>query len=367
MKRLKICIISEEANPYFKGKGGGGAELQMTMLAKILSKRGHKLSFITFGKTDNFYEKIEDIDLYNPYYNKKSGYTHLSPLNLIRYFKILKKIDADVYLQRAGPVSTLILGFTKKLFIFSVSDNATVSSHLKINKIKDLQYIFNILNLKLADCVCCQTEHQKKMLSENLPTKEGKVIKNIYIPSIHSDLNKEKQILWVGRIIKSKSPEIFIELAKKLPNYTFKMIGDLSFGNEDYYNQISQEAKKVENLEFVGPVPREEIDKYYAESYVLVSTSTREGFPNIFLESWANKTPVISLKFDPDNIITRFNLGRCSKDFEELIENTRNIMENDDLRKKLGSNGFNYVKNEHNQDKIVQEYEKLFYKLIRDK
>ena len=49
-------------------------------------------------------------------------------MNLYKYFCLLYKIDADVYIQRAGPITTSIIGLTKKRFIFSVSNEATVSS-----------------------------------------------------------------------------------------------------------------------------------------------------------------------------------------------------------------------------------------------
>ena len=78
MKKRNICIISEEAYPYFKGGDGGGAELQMALLATNLVKKGHNVFFITFGNVDSQYEKIDGVNLINSYYNKKKGYSLLS-------------------------------------------------------------------------------------------------------------------------------------------------------------------------------------------------------------------------------------------------------------------------------------------------
>ena len=166
------------------------------------------------------------------------------------------------------------------------------------------------------------------------------------------------------RVTRSKSPEIYLELAESLPDYNFKMIGAVSYGDEDYHDEIRGKAEKIDNLSFIGEVAHEEIYKYYSEASLFVNTSCNEGFPNRFLESWANSTPIVSLNFDPDNIISNYELGLSSKNFNQLMEDTRQLMENDELRVKMGFNCFNYVKKEHDIYKIVDEYEKLFFGLI---
>jgi len=173
--------------------------------------------------------------------------------------------------------------------------------------------------------------------------------------------------IWVGRIIKIKSPEIYLELANSLPDYNFKMIGGTSYGDEDYFEEIKKKAEKIGNLEFISNIPSKKIYKYYSEASILINTSSSEGFPNTFLESWANYTPIVSLNFDPDNIISKYTLGLHSKNFDELKENTQKLIGNTYLRKKMGINGFNYVKKEHEVNKIVTDYEKLFKTLIKQK
>lgn len=363
MKKAKVCIICTEAYPYFKGEGSGGSELQMSLLAKELVRRDHEVHFIVFGKTNKHFEKIDGVNLHIPYYNKKKGWTHFFPNNFFKFMLLLNKINADIYIQRAGPLTTPLIKFLNKIFVFSVSDDASVSSQLKISSINDIKFIFHIIGIKLSKCVSCQTEQQQRFLKSN-SSKKSVVIKNIYVPSLIKPAKNLRSILWVGRIIGIKSPELYLELAKTLPNYTFKMIGGLSYGDEACYNKIKEKAEKIDNLTFIGSVPHNEIYQYFAEASLFINTSSSEGFPNTFLESWANHTPIVSLNFDPDEIIANNNLGLYSKNFHELKESTQKLMEDDDLREKMGVNCFNYVDKEHNLQKIVNEYENLFQNLI---
>lgn len=363
MKKIKICIISEEAYPYFKGKGSGGSELQMTLLAKNLLVKGYEIYFITFSKEGNFFENMKGINVYNPYFNKKKGWTHFLPNNLYKFLSVLKKIEADIYIQRAGPLTTFLIKIFRKKYVYSVSDNNSVTSNLKIKKISDLKYIFHILSIKFASCVFCQTEYQRKALM-NYTSLKSKVIRNIFIPNRKYKLEKKRTILWVGRIIPIKSPEIYIELAKSLPNYNFKMIGGKSFGDEQYYKQIHDSTKTISNLEFLGPIPHDKIYEFYAEAGLFINTSSSEGFPNTFLEAWANKTPIISLNFDPDEVISKNELGFYCSNFEELKVNTNKLMNNDDLRERMSINSLKYVEINHGAEKIIKDYEKAFKILI---
>ena len=105
----------------------------------------------------------------------------------------------------------------------------------------------------------------------------------------------------------------------------------------DDFEEIKKKAEKIGNLEFISNIPSKKIYKYYSEASILINTSSSEGFPNTFLESWANYTPIVSLNFDPDNIISKYTLGLHSKNFDELKENTQKLIGNTYLRKKWES------------------------------
>ena len=371
---MKICILSEYAySLYADDSIAGGAELQMIMLAEELVKRSHDVSFITFGKSKNSYEIINGVKIYYPFYNYGKGYKYLYPQNFYKLFKVLNKINVDVYIQRATtPLTGIIAFFAKlknKLFLYSVSSNDCVSKNLTIKEVKDLKKIIYKFGVKNSDCVICQTKNQKDLLKQTLG-KEGKIIKNIYIPPKFENNKKifsTPKVLWVGRIVKEKRPELFLKLAENLPNINFCMIaciGGISESDFKYYNDIEKAASKINNIDFKGFVHNKEINKYYAESTLFINTSYVEGFPNTYLEAWGNYTPVITLDFDPDEIICKYKLCLHSKSFDKMIKDIETILKNDNLIKEMGENSREYVEKEHNMEKIINEYEILIKKLM---
>jgi len=96
---------------------------------------------------------------------------------------------------------------------------------------------------------------------------------------------------------------------------------------------------------------------------VFVSTSFEEGFPNTFIEAWINEVPVVSLYVDPDDIIKNNALGFHSGSFEKLVKDIKYLIENPQECRRMGKRARRYVKEYHNIEKNILEYEKIFRSL----
>jgi glycosyltransferase involved in cell wall biosynthesis len=370
--RKRICILAEDAYALITGKRDyfGGAEVQMSLLAKELTKRLYDVSLITFEKTNKFYEVSEGIKIFNAFYNRFGGYSYLLPKNIYKLIKILYKIDADIYIKKGHTPLTGVVAFLAKLqkkkFLFIASSDKDMDTHLNISSFFKITNIFFRFGVKYCSRVVCQTIHQKHLLQQNIG-KNGIVIKSLYsLPKIE-DNNRDSQslkILWVGRLIKEKRPELFLDLAKKMPDYKFRIIITSSKSNQKYYDEFKKTAETIDNLDLIENVPYKEINRYYNESSILISTSISEGFPNTFLEAWGNAIPVVSLGFDPDEIICKYELGFHCKTFDDLMKDTRQLLDNEILRNNMGINARNYVLREHNVNIIIDEYEKLINDII---
>lgn len=355
-----ICFLSLGSYPLLISSEEpgciGGAELMQVLIGKELSKRGYHVSFITFKDTETSYKIYDNITIIQ-------SYPSLKKISLIRRFWIiwqcLKSSNANYYLHSScfPGITAIYCLIKRKKFVYRVSSDRNVLLMGVGVKSSLIAKIALYIDIKLSNLIIVQNEYQKQIL-ENKFKKKTLLIKNpidITEYSPISDSNND-YILWVNTIRDIKQPWLFLDLTKSLPELKFVMIGGMDPNESDLYNRIEKAARLIPNLKFLGFIPHHKIYKYYKNAIVVVNTSKTEGFPNVFLESWINCVPVISLNIDPDEVICKYNLGFHSNSFDELVTDIRLVANNPQLRELLGKNGRMYVKNEHDLKIIVNKY-----------
>jgi glycosyltransferase involved in cell wall biosynthesis len=104
--------------------------------------------------------------------------------------------------------------------------------------------------------------------------------------------SSDKLILSVGNLVELKGHHLVIDALSLLNNTKLIIIGE---GDEK--NKLTEQVSTL-GLEgrvfFMGNLPQSELPGYYAIADVLVLASSREGMPNVLLESLACGTPVIA-------------------------------------------------------------------------
>jgi glycosyltransferase involved in cell wall biosynthesis len=155
-----------------------------------------------------------------------------------------------------------------------------------------------------------------------------------------------------------KNPELFIRLARELPEIRFVMGG---YGR--LYERCAKQAREVPNLRLIGIVDQETKKKLLGAALAFVNTSSSEGFPNTLIESGIYGVPSLSF-VDPDEVICSNKLGFHVKSFSELVDKTRLLAEDSDLRKEIGINTRQYVERNHRIENTVSEYTKVLTSLL---
>lgn len=134
-------------------------------------------------------------------------------------------------------------------------------------------------------CVCVS----KKLANQisNLGLKNVKVIYNgINMPKIKRE-TKEKIIISVGNLIKSKNFSLLIDsfslFSKNNPQYRLKIIGD-GYLKESLIKQV-KELGLEDKIEFLGQVPNEIVYKELSKAKVFILASRPEGFGIVYAEA----------------------------------------------------------------------------------
>ena len=361
MKKIKVAFVCTKAYPLFNPKCEatfGGSEVQIAFLSKELAKdKNYDVYLLTgdFGQENK--EEYSKVKVHKTYSLKKSVFNYLkAPFKL--YFK-LKKVNPDVIIQRAhGPetgICTFYSKLNKKKFIYSIAHDKDVTG---LNSKGIFGKIFDY-GIKNADFYIAQSHFQEKKLRKYLNKNiNSQVIKSGYKISEKNSKNK-KYVLWVGRYIDWKRPELYLELAQKIPKEKFLLI--MPKGSDlKKWKEIVDKTKKMKNIKFIEKVPFHKIQTYFDKAKLFINTSVYEGFPNTFIQSCLGQTPIISLNVNPDNVLTKNKLGLNSEDnFDKLVNNTKQILENKELHKKFSKNTLKYAKKEHDITKIIEKWKKI--------
>lgn len=366
-KITKICFVSLFTSGIYHPEADlkfGGSETQMYFLARELAKNQDfsvNMVVLDFGQADG--EVFENVTLRKAY--KRGG----SKLNIIvGFFKLMlaiRRANPDVIVCRAFGrevgVSALYAKIFRKKLVYSYANDQDGDGTFFMGLAGEI-FKYGFIN---ADFYIAQTEFQKEYFSKLYHRRVGDiaVIKNSWPIAEFSPVNREF-VLWVGSSADLKQPEIFLDLATAIPTEKFVMIMTRSKMNSQKWDDINTAAVNIPNLKIIPSVPFLEIDEYFSKAKVLVNTSFSEGFPNIFLQAARAKTPILTLKIDPDKFIEKCDCGSCfDNDYEELLKELKILLANPETATIKGANAYQYFLAEHAIEKNILLWEELLKNL----
>lgn len=177
----------------------------------------------------------------------------------------------------------------------------------------------------------------------------------------------DKVLLFVGRLAKIKRIEILIALTKSLLeeglNVKTIIVGDGPC--KEYYEKLAEPINA--NVIFTGWLHRTQTFKFYHMADVFVLPSLSEGLPTVLLEaSAAGKPSVASNVSGVSDIVIHGETGYLVQkfDIDSYTTYVKNLLEDDDLARKMGARAAEYVKENFNWDVIVDKYEKLYQEIL---
>jgi len=187
---------------------------------------------------------------------------------------------------------------------------------------------------------------------------------------IEKKQSKEKvQIIWVARYIKWKHPEIVLKLAKNLKkqNYDFEI---KMLGTGKLINKINKKISKInlDNvIEVVGQVPSDKVKEYMEEADIFIGTSDKqEGWGAVVNESMnAGCAIVANVRMGSVPVLIKEGEnGFTYKTYDELERKTKKLIENRELRKKIGKNAYTFITEKWTSSIAANNILKLFDSIL---
>jgi glycosyltransferase involved in cell wall biosynthesis len=176
-------------------------------------------------------------------------------------------------------------------------------------------------------------------------------------------------LVTIARLFMLKGHDYIIESAKTLSrryeNLVWLFVGN---GNlSDKYKQQVNELQLADRIKFTGLLPPSQIPLAIQSSDVLVHCSLREGLARTLPQAMLCGKPVISFDVDGAREVVNKNTGRLiePKNTERLIEACAELVEDENLRKKLGEKGRESVKRKFAPETMVDIIESIYNKLLK--
>jgi glycosyltransferase involved in cell wall biosynthesis len=313
-----LPILAKEFGAF----GAGGAQLQQTLLAKALVRRGYRVSMVVadYGQADG--ASWDGIVTYKTFRDDEG----IPILRFVhprwtRMWAAMKRANADIYyVSCAGmhvAAAVLFARVHRRKVIFRVaSDSDCDPAKLLVPVWRDRKlYAYG---LRRVDAVLAQTPAQQQALLLNFDrTSDLAPSLADLTGSPHGFADRDIGILWVSNIQQLKRPDLLLDLAKRLPQLSFHMVGGTVPGHSELFDAIQRRAAALPNLTFHGSVPYHAVSDFYARARVVVNTSDIEGFPNSYLQAWAHGAPVVAFH-DPNGVIARDGLGKAVVSVDEM-------------------------------------------------
>jgi len=162
---------------------------------------------------------------------------------------------------------------------------------------------------------------------------------------------KQPMIGTTGRITAARNPEMFGQIAGRLPEMSFTWLG----------YTLDREVPSANNITITGFLPREEVLSRLPQLDVYIQTSLWEGMPIAVLEAMALGRPVVATNIIGNrDLIRHGKTGFLEENVDGFVERIRELIDDEDLRKRIGAAAAEHIRKHHDLALAVERYSQLY-------
>jgi glycosyltransferase involved in cell wall biosynthesis len=358
-----ICFVAPHAWPVLSRdpdiKVIGGAEVQQCILARLFARRGYRVSMICLDHGQPAKSVVDGVTVHKVF-RMDEGVPVLRFLHprLTSMWRALGEADAGIYYYRSSAMWVgVVAEFCRRNGRRSIYAGASDKDFMpgaggQIALARDRWFYRR--GLAAVDAIVAQNEEQVRSCRAHLG-REAVLIQSCYELPANSAAVEKDRVLWVGRIHPSKRPEMLLELAARLPQRRFVMVGGPAQGEAmpAYYEGVRAQAAKLANVECTGFLTLAEVEPWFDRARVFVNTSVFEGMPNTFLQAWARDVPTVG------TVDVGASVHRVATDVESLAAGVEELWAEAPGRRRYRE----YFEKTHSCNEVMRRYGRLFDEL----
>lgn len=333
---IRINMFSQADS--VKGQGVGSAYNELINLMRKNLYQDFYMTINKYGTSDlTHYHTINPTyyaNSFSPARGRKIGYVHFLPDTLEGSIK-LPGFAKNVFYN-------YVVDFYKRM------DQIVVVNPIFINKLVD--YGIDAGKVKyIPNFVSKEVFYPQSLAEKNAFRNKLRIAHDKFV------------VFGDGQIQERKGVDDFAKLAEANPEVQFIWAGGFSFGKitdgYDHYKELVDHGPK--NLLFTGIIDRQELVNYLNIADLFLLPSFDELFPMSVLEAFSCGTPVLLRNLDLYKaIIDGYYMSGA--DFDELNQQLRAAINNQELLKKYGSLSIE-ASNEYSEEHLTDIWRDFYH------
>lgn len=354
---MKICFVVGTL-------ARGGAEKQLVFMLRALKKLGIAAEVLCLTKGESYEDEITDAG-----FNVKWIGTSKNRLSrLSNIIGELRAMGADI-IQSSHFYTNIYAGAAGK--VLRMPSIGAIRSDL-VYEIKGHKFTGK-WQISLPSLLIANSEGARlRLIERGVARQKVEFVRNVVEienGAANGPSHQGLKILFAGRLDKNKRPERFVRLAailtEQFPHLglQFQIAGDGEQRSvlENTANELNLSSDK---LQFFGACGQ--MSDIYRRADILVSTSEREGTPNVVLEAMAHGLPVVATKAGGTTEILDATRGFLVTpgDGDALVKATAELILNKDLRVRFGAEGRRYVRENHSFESLQNHLYEIYQRLL---
>jgi glycosyltransferase involved in cell wall biosynthesis len=355
--RAKLCIL---VPAHWEAQMGGSQYQAKVLIDYLLENYDVDIAYLTTLAKPSFTPQGYRIEAFSdPHGLRRYG----SFFDAIRLYRALVRERPDVILQYVGSAHTGIAALYARRYgckmIWRVTNDPSVEPptaswrrpHVRLER------LFLDFGIRNASLILAQTDYQRAQLAERFPRAPVRVLANFHpTPADRTRTGTGvKQVAWVANLKPLKNPGAFVRLARRFAHRSdvkFVMVGG-AMGPAEWNSEQLAAIAATPNVEYRGALSQAQVNALLEQSDLLVNTSDHEGFSNTFIQAWMRRVPVVSLRVDPDGLLSRGGLGAVAGgDEETLYARVAELLDDSTRCAAIGGRAREYALDRHGEANI---------------
>ncbi|MFQ5577090.1 MAG: glycosyltransferase family 4 protein [Anaerolineae bacterium] len=229
--------------------------------------------------------------------------------------------------------------------------------------------------LRDADAVVAVSNGLRSHALQSAPVPI-KVIPNaidlsLFTPPPEKPSGEVARLLYVGRLVASKTPEVLIEAIARLaametPPFVLELDGDGA--QRSLLEQMVIERNLSRHVVFSGWVGHPDLVAHYRRAYLFVTAMTWEGMPNTVLEAMACGLPVVGTDAPGMNQLVSDGVNGYLvplKDAAALADRIRRLLTDPHERARMGRESRKIAAHHFAWDVITRQYVQIYERVAQ--